>query len=48
MTSDEVEYLPHDTPSEGRGEVSVKKKKKDQGKLLCSVNRDRAATALTS
>jgi hypothetical protein len=48
MTSDEVEYLPRDTPSEGRGEVRIKIKKKDQGKLKCSVNRNRAATALTS
>jgi hypothetical protein len=43
MTSYEVEYLPRDTPSEGRGEVSVKKKE-----ILCSVNRDWAATAMTS
>jgi hypothetical protein len=26
MTSYEVKYLPRDTPFEGRGEVSVKKK----------------------
>jgi hypothetical protein len=31
LTSEEVEYLPRDTPSEGRGKVSVKKQ--DQGKL---------------
>jgi hypothetical protein len=43
MTSYKVEYLPRDTPSEGRSKVSVKKK--DQGKLKCSVNRDRATTA---
>jgi hypothetical protein len=43
MTSYKVKYLPRDTPSEGHGKVSVKKK--DQGKLKCSVNRDGAATA---
>jgi hypothetical protein len=43
MTSYKVEYLPRNTPSEGRGEVSVKKK--DQGKLKCCVNRNQAATA---
>jgi hypothetical protein len=43
MTSYKVKYLPRDILSEGRGEVSVKKK--DQGKLKYSVNRDRAATA---
>jgi hypothetical protein len=26
LTSDEVKYLPRNTPSEGCGEVSVKKK----------------------
>jgi hypothetical protein len=26
LTSDKVEYLPRDTPPEGRGKVSVKKK----------------------
>jgi hypothetical protein len=31
LTSYKVEYLPRDTPTEGRGKVSVKKK--DQGKL---------------
>jgi hypothetical protein len=35
MTSLEVEYLPRDTPSEGRSEVSVKKK--DRGKNLSAV-----------
>jgi hypothetical protein len=43
MTSYKVKYLPRDILSEGRGEVSVKKK--DQGKLKYSVNRARAATA---
>jgi hypothetical protein len=40
MTSDKVEFLPRNTPSEGCGEVSIKIKNKAKGKTLVQCDYD--------